>query len=53
MSKQPHKLKSDEFSRFEQTLRKLIAVPKSEVDEEKAKYERQRKAEGKRKRRAK
>ncbi len=42
--------KSDEFVRFEQTLRKLVAVPKSEVDKEKAKYERQREQEGKRKR---
>ncbi|MBC7933309.1 MAG: hypothetical protein H7Z38_22320 [Rubrivivax sp.] len=48
--KQP---KSKEFARFEQTLRKLIAVPKSEVDKEKAKYERQREKEGKRKRPAK
>ena len=46
-------LKSDEFSRFEQTLRHLMAVPKSEVDKEKAKYERQREQEGKRKRPAK
>jgi hypothetical protein len=45
--------KSDEFTRFEQTLRNLIAVPKSEVDEQKAKYERQREKEGKRKRPAK
>ncbi|HZI17301.1 MAG TPA: hypothetical protein VEY09_01770 [Pyrinomonadaceae bacterium] len=45
--------KSDEFTRFEQTLRKLIAVPKSEVDSERVKYERQREAEGKRKRPAK
>jgi len=45
--------KSEEFSRFERTLRNLIAVPKSEVDKEKEKYERQREAEGKRKRPAK
>lgn len=44
---------SDEYTRFEQTLRHLIAVPKSEVDKEKAKYERQREQEGKRKRLAK
>ncbi len=42
--------KSDEFARFEQTLRNLIAVPKSEIDKEKAKYESQRVKEGKRKR---
>jgi len=50
MSKQTHKPKSDEFARFEQTLRHLMAVPKSEVDKEKMKYERQREKEGKRKR---
>lgn len=53
MSKQIHKPKSDEFSRFEQTLRHLIAVPKSEIDKEKAKYERQREKDGKRKKPAK
>lgn len=45
--------KSEEFTRFEETLRRLVAVPKSEVDEEKEKYERQREKEGKRKRPAK
>jgi hypothetical protein len=45
--------KSQEFSRFEQTLRNLVAVPKSEVDKEREKYERQREKEGKRKRPAK
>jgi hypothetical protein len=44
---------SDEFTRFEQTLRNLIAVPKREIDKEKAKYERQRVKEGKRKEPAK
>jgi len=43
----------DEFMRFERTLRNLMSVPKSEVDKEKAKYERQREKEGKRKRPAK
>jgi len=47
------KTKSKEFARFEQTLRNLMAVPKSEVDKEKEKYERQREQEGKRKRPAK
>jgi hypothetical protein len=45
--------KSEEFTRFEQTLRHLMAVPKSEVDKEREKYERQRVKEGKRKRPAK
>lgn len=47
------KTKSEEFTRFEQTLRNLMAVPKSEIDKEKAKYERQRVKDGKRKRPAK
>lgn len=42
--------KSDEFTRFEQVLRNLMAVPKSEVDEQRAKYDRQREKESKRKR---
>lgn len=41
--------KSDEFTRFERTLKHLMAVPKSEIDKERAKYERQREQEGKRK----
>jgi len=45
--------KSEEFARFEHTLRNLVAVPKSEVDKEREKYERQREKEGKRKRPAK
>ncbi len=49
---QPEK-KSEEFTRFEQTLHNLMAVPKSEIDKEKAKYERQREKEGKRKKPAK
>ena len=50
---QPKPPKSDEFTRFEETLRRLVAVPKSEVDKEREKYERQREKEGKRKRPAK
>ena len=46
----PKTLRSDEYTRFEQTLRHLMAVPKSEVDKERAKYERQKEKEGKRKR---
>jgi hypothetical protein len=49
----PKQPKSDEFMRFEQTLRKLIAVPKSEVDKERAKYDREREKAGKRKEPAK
>ena len=50
--KQPQP-KPDEFMRFEQTLRNLMAVPKSEIEKEKAKYEHQREKDGKRKRPAK
>jgi len=39
-TKQPEK--SAEFKRFEDFTRRLIAVPKSEIDKEKAKYERQK-----------
>ncbi len=53
MNKANASTKSPEFTRFEHTLRKLIAVPKSEIDKEKAKYERQREKEGKRKKLAK
>jgi hypothetical protein len=42
------KTPSAEYTRFEQTLRKLVAVPKSEIDKEKVKYEQQRAKEGKR-----
>ena len=45
--------KSEDFARFERTLRNLIAVPKSEIDKEKVKYERQREQKGKRKEPAK
>ncbi|HEX8283255.1 MAG TPA: hypothetical protein VF588_07860 [Pyrinomonadaceae bacterium] len=50
MPKMEKPAKSDEFKRFEELTRKLLAVPKSEIDKEKAKYERQREQEGKRKR---
>jgi len=50
MKAQQTKTQSEEFTRFEQTLRRLMAVPKSEVDKEKAKYECQREKDGKRKR---
>ena len=42
VKKQESQPKSEEFTRFEGTLRKLIAVPKSEVDKERDKYERER-----------
>lgn len=33
---------SEEFRRFEEFARKLIAVPKKEIDQQKAKYEKQK-----------
>jgi hypothetical protein len=45
--------KSEEFTHFERTLRNLMAVPKCEIDKERAKYDREREKEGKRKRPAK
>lgn len=34
--------KSDEYSRFQELTRKLIAVPKREVDKQKEKYEKEK-----------
>ena len=39
---QPKTPKSDEFTRFEELTRKLMSVPKAEVDKQKAKYEREK-----------
>ncbi len=33
---------SEEFARFREFARKLIAVPKKEIDQQKAKYEKQK-----------
>ena len=49
MNKETKNKQSDEFTRFERTLRNLMAVPKSEIDAQKAKYEREREKAGKRK----
>lgn len=38
----PSKPPSEEFRRFEEFTRKLIAVPKKEIDQQKAKYEKQK-----------
>jgi len=35
-------VKSEEFKRFEDFTRRLIAVPKKEIDQQKAKYEREK-----------
>jgi len=34
--------KSEEFNRFEDFTRRLMAVPKKEIDQQKAKYERKK-----------
>lgn len=36
--------KSEEFKRFEDFTRRLMAVPKKEIDQQKAKYEKQKAA---------
>jgi hypothetical protein len=41
--------KSEEYSRFEQLVRQVVAVPKSELDKREAAYQRKKVAEKKRK----
>ncbi|HWN10709.1 MAG TPA: hypothetical protein VNO50_15830 [Pyrinomonadaceae bacterium] len=36
--------KSEEFKRFEDFTRRILAVPKKEIDKEKARYERKKTA---------
>jgi len=43
-SKKSPEAPSEEYSRFEQLARQVIAVPKSEIDKRQARYEKQRKA---------
>lgn len=43
--KQPEK--SDEFRKFEDFTRRLMAVPKKEIDKKKAEYERNKTAKAK------
>ena len=38
----PKTPKPDEFSRFEELTRKLVSVPKGEVDKQREKYEREK-----------
>jgi hypothetical protein len=40
---------SEEYARFEQLAKSLIAVPKSEIDKREAEYQKQKKAAKKRK----
>lgn len=39
--------KSEEFKRFEDFTRRLMAVPKKEIDKERAKYDKQKAAKSK------
>jgi hypothetical protein len=45
----PTKPPSEEYSRFENLVRQVIAVPKSEIDKREARYQKDRKAAKKRK----
>lgn len=47
MKKKSAEQKPEEFQRFEEFTRKLIAVPKKEIDQQKAKYEKQKPAKSK------
>jgi hypothetical protein len=45
----PAKPPSEEYQRFEQFVKELVAVPKSELDKREAAYQRRKLAEKKRK----
>jgi hypothetical protein len=45
----PTKPPSEEYQRFENLARQIIAVPKSELDKRQAQYEKERKAAKKKK----
>jgi hypothetical protein len=47
--KPPSKNTGEEYSRFEQLVRQVVAVPKSELDKREAAYQRKKTAEKKRK----
>jgi len=48
----PKEQPSEEYSRFEQLVRQVVAVPKSELDKRQAEYERERKRDAKKKKAA-
>ncbi|HYR74908.1 MAG TPA: hypothetical protein VEM96_03630 [Pyrinomonadaceae bacterium] len=48
MKKQKVEKPSEEFERFREFTKRLIAVPKKEIDQQKAKYEKQKAAKKKR-----
>jgi hypothetical protein len=43
---------SEEYSRFEQLVRQVVAVPKSEIDQHETAYQRERKKEAKKRKAA-
>ncbi len=45
MSKQPERIERDEARTFTEFVKKLLAVPKKEIDKEKAKYDKKRQRE--------
>jgi hypothetical protein len=47
--KPPSKSTNEEYDRFEQFVKELVAVPKSELDKREAEYQREKKAAKKRK----
>ena len=47
--KPPSKSTSEEYDRFEQFVKELVAVPKSELDKREAAYQRKKLAEKKKK----
>ncbi len=49
MKKKPNKPPSEEYQRFENLARHIIAVPKSEINKRQAEYEKARKAAKKKK----
>ena len=48
-AKPPSKNTSQEYDRFEQFVKELVSVPKSELDKREAEYQRKKLAEKKRK----
>jgi hypothetical protein len=47
MKKQKQEKPSEEFERFRDFTKRLMAVPKKEIDQQKAKYEKQKTAKSK------
>ena len=47
MKKKPNKPPSEEYARFERFTKALMAVPKKEIDQQKARYEKHKTAKKK------